>query len=91
MITIISRITNMILEAYFDMCIRCLFCKPWPGVEPKVSLGHGKFSAEKLDELGPYWARVVDRKHNGLGFAEESGLVIKKKRRGRYCTGIAGG
>ena len=78
--TILSPRTNMILEVYFDMCIRCLFCKPWPGVEPKVTLAHGKFSAEKLDELGPYWTRVVDRKHHGLGFAKESGLITKGKK-----------
>jgi hypothetical protein len=33
-----------------DLIIRCLFAKPWPFVEPKVTLSVGKFSVEKVEE-----------------------------------------
>ena len=78
--------THIILEVYFDLAIRCLLSKPWPALEPKVTIAHGRFSGEKLDELGPYWARVVDNKHHGLGFAGESGLVIKGKKDEEYSA-----
>ena len=62
-----------------DMIIRCLFSKPWPDVEPKVTLRVGQFSVEKVEELGPCWASVVDLKHPGLGFAASAGLVSDDK------------
>ena len=61
------------------MIIRCVFSNAWPNLEPKVALPVGRFSQDKMHELAPYWARVVDWKHPGLNFAKESGLVIESK------------
>ena len=61
-----------------DLINRCLFAKPWPFVEPKVTLSVGKFSVEKIEELGPCWAKVVDLRHPIINFAASAGLLDKK-------------
>ncbi len=61
-----------------DLIIRCLFAKPWPFVEPKVTLSVGKFYVENIEELGPCWAKVVHLKHPGINFAASAGLLDKK-------------
>ena len=58
-----------------DLILRCLFSKPWPNVEPKVALSVGKFSVEKIEELGPCWAKVVDLRHPSIDFAASDGLL----------------
>ena len=68
----------MTIEVYADLAVRCALIKPWPALEPKLTLGLGKFSGDKILELGRYWARFVDKKYNGLGFPAETGLAIKK-------------
>ena len=50
------------------LIIRRVFSKPWPNVEPKATLSVGKFSVEKIEEMGQCWAKVVDLKHPGIGF-----------------------
>ncbi len=69
----------MTIEVYADLAMRCALIKPWPALEPKLTLGLGKFSDDKILELGRYWARFVDKKYHGLGFAAEAGLAIKKQ------------
>ena len=62
------------------MIIMCLFAKPWPIVEPKVALNVGKFSVEKIKELGPCWAKVVDLRHPGIDFVASVGLLVKEEK-----------
>ena len=59
---------------YFDLILRCIFSKQWPNLEPKVNLPLGKFSVEKVQQLGPVWAKAVDLKHPGLNLSQEPGL-----------------
>ena len=61
------------------MIIRCLFSKPWPKLEPRVTLSVGKFSLEKIQDLGAFWANSVDLKHPGLTFAKDAGLEFESK------------
>ena len=62
------------LATYVTLILRCLFGKAWPeGLEPKAP-SLGKFSAEKIKELGIPWAKVVDHRHAGIGFAVTAGL-----------------
>ena len=39
-------------KVYTDLIIICMFAKPWPFVEPNVTLSLGKFSVEKIEEFG---------------------------------------
>ena len=66
-------------KVYIDMIMRCLFAKPWPLVEPRVLLPVGKFTAEKIKDLGPSWAKVVDHRHPSLDFAASAGLLSEDK------------
>ena len=36
------------IQVYIDMIIRCLFNKPWPQVNTKLSLPVGRFTVEKI-------------------------------------------
>ena len=47
-------------KVYMDLITSCLLSKPWPIVEPKVTLSVGKFSVEKIAESGPCWAKLVE-------------------------------
>ena len=38
----------------------------------------GKFSVEKIEELGPCWAKMVDLKHPRINFAASAGFLGKK-------------
>jgi hypothetical protein len=69
-----ERQARLELAVYMDLILRCLFSKPWPLLDPKVTLNVGKFSVEKIGDLGVQWARTVDLKHPDLGFAEAAGL-----------------
>ena len=64
---------------YIDMIIRCIFNKPWPHVDPKLPLPVGRFSVEKIVDLGLHWAKIVDLKHPGINFAEVAGLQSEAK------------
>ena len=68
----------MVTQVFFDLIIRCLFSKPWPKHEPKVTLSVGRFSQGKIHDLGPFWANGVDLKHPGISFAKEAGLESKE-------------
>ena len=63
-----------------DLVSRCLFAKPWPFVEPKVTLSVGKFSVEKIGELGQCWAKVVDLRHPGINFVASAGLLVNDRK-----------
>ena len=63
-----------------DLIIGCLFAKPWPIVEPKVALSVGKFSVEKIKELGQCWAIVGDLRHPGIDFVASVGLLVNDKK-----------
>ena len=67
----------MELQVYLDLVIRCLFNKPWPSLNPKVTCAVGRFSVEKVESLAVSWAKAVDVKHPDLNFAEASGLKEK--------------
>ena len=69
----------MVIKVFFDLILRCLFSKPWPKLEPKVTLSVGRFSIEKIQELGAFWASSVDLKHPGLTFAKDAGLELESK------------
>ena len=69
----------MVIKVFFDLITRCLFSKPWPKLEPKVALSVGRFSIEKIQELGAFWASSVDLKHPGLTFATDAGLELESK------------
>ena len=69
----------MVIKVFFDLIIRCLFSKPWPKLEPRVALSVGKFSLEKIQYLGAFWANSVDLKHPGLTFAKDAGLELESK------------
>ena len=69
----------MVIKVFFDLIIRCLFSKPWPKLEPRVTLSVGRFSQEKIQDLGAFWANSVDLKHPGLTFAKDAGLEFESK------------
>ena len=66
-------------KVYIVMIIRCVFSKGWPCVVPPVNLALGRFSVEKIKDLGHCWAKVVDHKHPGLNFAAMAGLLVDDK------------
>jgi hypothetical protein len=65
------------LAVYMDLIIRCLMAKQWPehlkAIMSKVLVG--KFSLQKVHELGVVWAKHLDDKFPMLDFASASGLV----------------
>ena len=69
----------MVIKVFFDLIIRCLFSKPWPKLEPRVTLSVGRISQEKIQDLGAFWANSVDLKHPGLTFATDAGLELESK------------
>ena len=81
----------MVIKVFFDLIIRCLFSKPWPKLEPRVALSVGRFSQEKIQELGAFWANSVDLKHPGLTFAEDAGLEFESKEALKEKGGAAKG
>ena len=68
------------LAIYMDLIIRCLLAKPWPVGTFQIKLPVGRFSAEKVFDLGVIWAQHVDWKHPALDFAKTSGLVANDTR-----------
>jgi hypothetical protein len=72
--TLSERQARLEVAVYIDLILRCLFSKPWPRVEPKVSLPVGKFGNDKIQDLGIEWAKMVDLKFPDMNFAEASGL-----------------
>ena len=73
------RVARLEITVYMTLLIRCLFCKAWPQLEPRVTLPVGKFSEEKIQALGVHWAKVMDLKHPPLGFAQAVGLQDEVK------------
>ena len=69
-----DRQARLELAVYLDLIIRCLFSKPWPLLDPKVTLPVGKFSQEKIWDLGVVWSKYLDCKHKDLKFGETSDL-----------------
>ena len=58
---------------YADLLIRCLFAKGFPqALNCKVSTG--KFSEEKVRDLGIFWASRVNERYPDLCFPKEVGL-----------------
>ena len=49
-------------------------------MEPKVTLSVGKFSVEKVEDLGARWAKLVDLRHPGIDFVASVGLLVNDKR-----------
>ena len=49
-------------------------------MEPKLTIGVGKFSVEKIEELGQCWAKVVDLRHPGINFVASVGLLVNDKK-----------
>ena len=72
--TLSPKEARLELSAYMDLIIRCLVSKPFPP-SLRVSLPTGKFSAEKVTDLGVVWAKSVDSKYPDMNFAAESGLL----------------
>ena len=70
-----DRQARLEVAVYLDLIIRCLFAKPWPSLDPKVALPVGRFSQEKIRDLGVAWAKYLDCKHNDLNFGEASVLT----------------
>ena len=50
-----------------------------PFVEPRVTIAVGRFSNEKVKDLGTSWAKVVDLRHPSLEFAASAGLLSDDK------------
>ena len=48
-------------------------------LEPEVALSVGRFSQEKIQDLGPFWANSVGLQRQGLTFATEAGLQLESK------------
>ena len=74
-----DRVGRLEMTTYIILIIRCLFAKPWPVLEPKMTLPVGKFDQAKIKSLGTHWAKVVDLRHPSLGFAELAGLQEQVK------------
>ena len=53
-----DRQARLEVAVYLDLIIRCLFAKPWPSLDPKVTLHMGRFSQEKIRDLGVAWGKV---------------------------------
>jgi hypothetical protein len=68
------RLARLEIAVYMTLLIRCVFCKAWPQLEPRVTLPVGKFSEEKIRALGVHWAKVMDLKHPTLGLGQAAGL-----------------
>ena len=73
------RVARLEIAVYMTLLIRCVFCKAWPQLEPRVTLPVGKFSEEKIRALGVHWAKVMDLKHPTLGLAQAAGLQDEPK------------
>ena len=72
-----ARQARLELSVYCDLIIRCLLSKPWPlDLDLKLTLPLGRFSQEKMLQLGNFWAKLVDKKHPDLNFGENSGLGV---------------
>ena len=68
-----SQQARLAVSDYINLVVRCILCKPWPK-DMKISLPVGKYSDEKVLELGGCWAQTVDLKHPHVSFAEKAGL-----------------
>jgi hypothetical protein len=75
--TLSSKQARLELQVYIDLILRCLLNKPWPehlkAIMSKVPIG--KFSSEKILDLGVVWAKYIDDKNPMMNFAIASGLV----------------
>ena len=64
------------LSTYIDLIIRCLLAKPWPSSLQKFlkKVHTGKYSSEKIKDLGASWAQSIDEKYPDMQFSSTSGL-----------------
>ena len=69
-----ERVARLEITAFMNLIARCLFSKPWPLLEPRVTLPVGRFLEDKVKSLAVHWAKVVDLSHPTLGFAAAAGL-----------------
>ena len=69
-----SQQARLAVSDYINLVVRCILCKPWPK-DIKITLPVGKYSDEKVLELGGCWAQTVDLKHPHVSFAEKAGLI----------------
>ena len=49
-------------------------------MDPKATLSVGKFSVEKIEELGPCWDKLVNLRHPGIDFVASVGLLVNAKK-----------
>ena len=60
---------------YVGLLVRCQFAKPWPeDLEPRLKMPLCKLADQKIHDLGVHWAKAVDLRNPGLGFADKAGL-----------------
>ena len=68
------RQAKLELSVYIDLIMRCLLGKPWPPLDIKLTAPLGKFSSEKVLQLGKHWAKLLDLKFPHVNFGSLSGL-----------------
>ena len=56
------------VAACLDFVIMRLFAKPWPPLQPKVSLPQGGLTQEKIRDVGAAWAKYLGCKCTHLNF-----------------------
>ena len=66
------------IAIYMNLIIRCLLAKPYPA-SMHISFATGKYSPEKIQDLGILWASFLDSKHVDMNFAIEAGLEPREK------------
>ena len=70
--TLGSRAARLEITVYVGLLVRCQFAKPWPeDLEPPLKMPLGNMTDQKIHDLGVHWAKVVDLKNPGLGFAKK--------------------
>ena len=80
--TLSPKQARLELAVYVDLIIRCLFSKQWPSNLPKRSLAMGKFSSERVRDLGIVWAQLLDSRFPDMGFAAATGLQPSESAEG---------
>ena len=70
-----ERQARLEVTTLIGLVLRCMFAKPWPeNMVPKVALPVGKFSEEKIKAILIQWAKIVDKNHPTLKFADLADL-----------------
>ena len=47
-----ARVARLEITVYMDLFIRCMLCKLWPHLDPRVTLSVGKLSQDEFQALG---------------------------------------